>query len=236
MNLPLYPMIQKLFTDLKINQKIKDALHAMSVSEMTPVQEHTIPELLNRDVIVQSQTGSGKTLAYLVPVVDAILSPKQPEIPYIKALVIVPTRELCAQVATVAANFGVSTTVFIGGIPIEEDLKKQDTELVVGTPGRLLEIISVNSKRFSKVKYLILDESDKLVSQGFEEKLQKLIEFLPRGRRTGLFSATVSDEVARFCQRWLKNPASIKITDALPRESSTEISICRSSQEVGCIA
>lgn len=216
MNLPLYPMIQKLFTDLKINQKIKDALHAMSVSEMTPVQEHTIPELLNRDVIVQSQTGSGKTLAYLVPVVDAILSPKQPEIPYIKALVIVPTRELCAQVATVAANFGVSTTVFIGGIPIEEDLKKQDTELVVGTPGRLLEIISVNSKRFSKVKYLILDESDKLVSQGFEEKLQKLIEFLPRGRRTGLFSATVSDEVARFCQRWLKNPASIKITDALP--------------------
>lgn len=244
-------MPQKFFGSLDINQKVKAALQAMHLSGLTPVQEQTIPEFLVRDVIVQSQTGSGKTLAYLIPVIntienltsqrqEAMVAADKEALPVngntpaqcVTALVIVPTRELCSQVAGTAASLGTTSTVFIGGTPIEDDLKKPDSPLVIGTPGRLLEIISRNSKRFSKIKYLVLDESDKLLSLGFEEKLLKILEFLPRGRRTGLFSATVSEMVAKFSLNSLRNPLSIKITESLPENLRLEYLVVEPSRKL----
>jgi len=229
-------MQPKLFTELNINKNLKTALEAMHLSEMTPVQEQTIPVFLTRDVIVKSQTGSGKTLAYLIPVVNGMLDrgekPTEVPTPPTSALIIVPTRELSSQVASIATSLGISSTVFIGGVPMEEDLKKPVCPLVIGTPGRLLEIISRDSRKFSKVKYLVLDESDKLLSLGFEEKLLKLLEFLPKGRRTGLFSATDSEEVAKFALSSLRSPVSIKITESLPSKLKLEYMVVEANRKV----
>lgn len=198
----------------------------MGLEEMTSVQEQTIPEFLGRDVIVQSQTGSGKTLSYLIPVLDTALKEQKRTAEGAQlsacALIIVPTRELCTQISGIVTGFGVKTNAYIGGIPIEEDLEKGEAEVVVGTPGRLLEIISRDSKRFTKLKYLILDEGDKLLGMGFEEKLVKMLDYLPKARITGLFSATIEEGVMNLSLKFLKNPASIKVTENIPENLKLE--------------
>lgn len=208
--------MEKSFSSLNIHSEIKDNLQKIGFKNMTAVQEKTIPEFLEKDVVVQSQTGSGKTLSYLLPIINCILNNKSDNIS-IKALIITPTRELSNQISEIIEKFSIKSSILIGGIPIEEDIKKLDVEIIVGTPGRLLEIISTNSKAFNKIKYLVLDECDKLLSLGFEQKLLKILEFLPKKRTTGLFSATTDDIVLKFCKNFLNNPVFIKITEKIPQ-------------------
>ena len=203
----------KKFTELNINSEILSKLNENNFYEMTSVQQNTIPVFLsNKDVIVQSQTGSGKTLSYLIP----ILSNISLESKNIQSLIIVPTRELGNQIKDVISMFNVNSEVFIGGSDIEEDYKKLETSICIGTPGRLLEILQNKRKEFLKVKYLILDESDKLLDQGFESKLLSIIKFLPKSRITSLFSATVNEAVNRLSIHFLNNPVFIKITENIP--------------------
>ncbi|KAM0679462.1 ATP-dependent rRNA helicase spb4 [Glugoides intestinalis] len=223
-------MILNFFNDLDVDKKLLTALDQFGFSQLTPVQQSVIPQFLKKDVVVMSQTGSGKTLSYLIPVINNLY--KQRQLFYgndsenttplngifINALIISPTRELCIQIQEIVQKFSVLSEVFIGGLPIEDDLKKLDVsiEIAIGTPGRLCEIIQQNIKKFGKIKYLVLDESDKLLSLGFEAKLLKILELIPKNRTMGLFSATSSDAVMKIAQISLKSPAMIKINETTP--------------------
>ena len=214
-------MAGSLFLDLEIHEEIKTVLQNANFTEMTEVQVSVIPEFMKKDVIVQSQTGSGKTLAYLIPLLNFLYSRNQnSDKQCLSGLIIVPTRELSIQIDEVFKLFKFQSEIFIGGSKIEEDTEKlkNNISVAIGTPGRLQEIISANSKAFSKVKYVVLDESDKLLSFGFEAKLQRILQFLPKNRITGLFSATINDSVNRLSMSFLKNPISIKVTDHIPEK------------------
>lgn len=225
------------FNDLKINEEIKKALENANFIEMTQVQSSVIPEFIKRDVIVQSQTGSGKTLSYLIPILNALYL-RNSEANYILGLVIVPTRELSIQILEILKIFKFKSEIFIGGSKIEEDVEKLKTGLsiAIGTPGRLLEIISGNSKAFSKLKYVILDESDKLLSFGFEAKLQRILDFLPKNRFTGLFSATINESINKLSQSFLKNPVLIKVTEQIPDKLNLKYLMVSSRDKIDALA
>lgn len=212
-------MNENLFRSLNINDELLKMLSRNNFINMTPVQSKCIPEFLKHDVIVQSQTGSGKTLAYLIPIINKLmLSSNSDNIIY--AVIIVPTRELCIQIHEVICQFGVKSEILIGGIPIVEDTPKINTSIIIGTPGRLFEIIMAHKNAFNKIKYLVIDECDKLLGFEFENKLLKIIKILPKNRITGLFSATIDETVRKLSLHTLKNPISIKTGEDMPKKLS----------------
>lgn len=219
-----------LFKDLSgsVDASILSVLESLGFSETTPVQEKVIPEFIKSDVVVQSQTGSGKTLSYLIPLINRVIQihKQVSENISITGLIIVPTRELSLQIEEILVKFPVKACSFIGGMPVEEDKKKLDSadgtnsslDVVIATPGRLFEILSEKTlcEKFKKIKYLILDEADKMVTLGFEAKIVKILECLPRNRLTGLFSATIDEAVMKICS--MSNPKIIKITENIPEK------------------
>lgn len=215
------------FSELKINNELKELIKLNGFEVMTPVQEASISEFLKKDVIVQSQTGSGKTLSYLIPIFNKIQcisqmreDKKEAANDIIQALIIVPTRELCLQISGIVESFKFRNANIIGGSPIEEDVKKLKANIVVGTPGRLFEIVLANRGSFNKIKYLVIDECDKLFGHEFEAKLFKIIEMLPKSRITGLFSATIDDNVNRLSLHCSNNPLVIKVSEHVPEKLS----------------
>lgn len=205
---------------LNIEDEIKAKLDQMGFKQMTDVQQKVIPEFLSKDVIVQSQTGTGKTLSYLIPIVNSIIKTgRQGKL--IHALIIAPTRELCNQIEEVVQKFDITSRVFIGGTPLES-LESASFEIAIGTPGRLLEIIAANTKAFGRIRYLVLDECDKLMSLGFDTKLLKIVEYLPKNRLTGLFSATIDESLTKISQKAVRNPVTIKISESIPEKLSFE--------------
>ena len=220
------------------------AVKAMGMTSMTPVQAQAIPLFLNnKDVVVQAATGSGKTLSYLLPVFELLQKPR--DIPYadtdIGAMVIVPTRELALQVTEVANSIApyvprgeeatgdvvdikkrLQVVKLVGGMTIEKDLesiRKKGCNIVIGTPGRLLKVL-VDGKKLVNVKtleMLVLDEADRLLDMGFRLKLSQIIDLLPRQRRTGLFSATQTNEVDDLSRAGTRNPTFITIENKATR-------------------
>ncbi|KAI4290980.1 ATP-dependent RNA helicase DDX55/SPB4 [Pancytospora philotis] len=203
----------KPFDSLRIKDAVKDALRKHGFMAMTGVQEQAIPHMLQRkDAIVQSFTGSGKTLAYAVPLANMIDWAAAGT----QALIVVPTRELCAQIKETLGALNARAEVFIGGTAIEDDFARLNATLCVATPGRLLELMQKEPQAFKSVKFLVLDESDKLLDSGFESTLLSILSVLPKTRVTGLFSATVNDAVFRLAKHSLRNPVHIKATDEVP--------------------
>ncbi|ADM12390.1 DEAD box ATP-dependent RNA helicase [Encephalitozoon intestinalis ATCC 50506] len=204
--------------DIPINSILKKEIEANGFGKMTDVQQMCVPEMLKgKDVVVQSPTGTGKTMAFLAPILSAIYDRREEK--GIVAMIITPTRELALQIKDVADLFGVGCECFIGGMNIEDDYERMKKEfpIVVGTPGRLLEIVGRDTKKFSRVRHAILDEADKLLGFGFEEKLLQLLAKLPKNRVTGLFSATINDSVSKLSMSSLRNPVSINVgNNAMP--------------------
>ncbi|AFM99162.1 ATP-dependent RNA helicase [Encephalitozoon hellem ATCC 50504] len=213
-------MYTKGIGDICINSRLREKVEANGFGEMTDVQRMCVPEMLKgKDVVVQSPTGTGKTMAFLVPILSCIYDVREDARAGVAAVVITPTRELALQIKEVAELFDVSCECFIGGMSIEKDYEKMEGEfhIAVGTPGRLLEIVSKDIKKFSRIGHLILDEADKLLGFGFEEKLMQLIKKFPKNRVTGLFSATINDSVDKLSRASLRNPVSIKVgNNAMP--------------------
>ncbi|KMV65220.1 ATP-dependent RNA helicase [Encephalitozoon cuniculi EcunIII-L] len=200
--------------DVAMNGRLKKEIEENGFGKMTEVQLKCIPEVLKgKDVVVQSPTGTGKTMAFLAPILSCIYDGKGRGRPGVTAVVITPTRELALQIREVAGLFDVKCECFIGGMSIEEDYKrmKEEFSIAVGTPGRLLEIVGKETKKFSSLSHLVLDEADKLLGFGFEEKLMQLLAKLPRNRVTGLFSATINDSVDKLSRVFLRNPVSINV-------------------------
>lgn len=198
------------FTTLPINERLKKKIADLGFTELTTIQEQTIPLILEgRDVVGQAETGSGKTLAFSIPLLEKI-TPGQG----IQALIITPTRELCVQISTVLDSLrskDTRVTSVYGGVGIEPQIRDlQQTEIVVGTPGRLLDHLRRKTMDLSSIRFLVLDETDKMFEMGFIEDVELIIQHTPKQRHTLLFSATVTGEVHDIMHNYLRDPEVIE--------------------------
>ena len=199
------------FNELNINKKLIEKTHEEGYEELTLIQEKCLPAIIKgNDVVGQAETGSGKTVAFCLPILEKI-TPRNG----IQALVLTPTRELCVQVMNVFKDFGtqlkIKTISVYGGVSISNQIKNlPSADIVCGTPGRMLDHLNRGTIDFSPIKFLVLDEMDKMFDMGFIKDVEKIISYVPRERQTLMFSATISYEVHRIMNRHLKNPVIVK--------------------------
>ncbi len=212
------------FADLGLRPELVESLTALGFAQPTDVQASAIPLVLNgRDLMVQSRTGSGKTLAFALPTLHYL----SPDARGVKVLVVAPTRELANQVAAVYAKLGRSqglkVVTLTGGMPYGDQLRglRQGVQVVVGTPGRLLDHMDRGSLDLSGVETFVLDEADEILDMGFQEDLEKLMKALPSDRQTVMFSATLSEEIERIARAALRNPERLKLSKGM--EASTTL-------------
>ncbi len=199
-----------LFTEMNIDSEVLRALHDLGFDEPTPIQEQSIPVIKEgKDVFGQAETGSGKTAAFGIPIIEKIVPAGG-----IQALILAPTRELAEQISQHMISFSKHKRIFVtavyGGVAINPqvmDLKRAD--IVVGTPGRMLDHIKNHMLRFPDLKFLVLDEADKMFEMGFYEDVRDIIKECPADRQTLLFSATLSSEVMDVAENHMRNPVSI---------------------------
>jgi ATP-dependent RNA helicase DeaD len=203
------------FPELGLSKPVLRALQTMGYEEPSPVQAEAIPLLSSgRDVIVQSLTGTGKTAAYGVPIAErADLKNDAPG-----ALVLAPTRELAVQVSGELSKIGrfreICVVPIYGGQPIERQLRslRRGAQVVVATPGRLLDHIRRKSVNLSEIKFVVLDEADEMLNMGFLEDVELILEELPSERQCALFSATMPDQIVELSDAYLKDPARLALT------------------------
>lgn len=199
------------FNELNINKNIIEALNNQNIFEATDIQSSTIPALLNKeDVIGQGQTGTGKTYAYSIPLLMNINYNKN-----IQGLVLVPTRELAIQVSKEIKKLDekVEVIAIFGGASYDDQFKdlKKNPQIVVSTPGRLLDLKDRNKIGLNNVNFLVLDEADEMLKMGFEEDLNQILETVPKTRQTALFSATIPPFVKNVANKYMNNPKFIKV-------------------------
>jgi ATP-dependent RNA helicase DeaD len=202
------------FAELGLSAPLLDALSHLGYEHPTPIQEQAIPALLaGRDVIGQAQTGTGKTAAFGLPLLEYI-DLDQPEV---QALVVTPTRELCIQVTQALRAYGerrgVQVVATFGGAPIRNQVAQlnQGAQLVVGTPGRIMDLISRHVLFLSDARYVVLDEADEMLDLGFIEDIEFILSRAPTGRQTALFSATMPPPIRALAQKFMFEPELIKV-------------------------
>ncbi|EMR74425.1 DNA/RNA helicase, superfamily II [Thermoplasmatales archaeon SCGC AB-539-N05] len=199
------------FDELNINKKLKDKIVELGFKELTLIQEKCIPEIIKgKDVVGQAETGSGKTVAFCLPLLDKIIPGEG-----IQTVVLTPTRELCVQVTDVFKEFGktlkIKTTSIYGGVSIEPQIRRiRSSEIIVGTPGRMLDHLRRKTMDIGRIRFLVLDETDKMLEMGFIDDVEKIISFTLKNRQTLMFSATIMESIHRLMQRHLNNPKIIK--------------------------
>ncbi|MCF0139491.1 MAG: DEAD/DEAH box helicase [Acidaminococcus fermentans] len=216
------------FAQLKVDETMVEKLHRTGKDIPTPVQERAIPALLNgRDVIARAQTGVGKTLSFVIPLFDKV----DPQKEFVQALILSPTRELAQQTAgeirKLEGDTGIRTLTVSGGRDFEEEKRKigHKAQVLVGTPGRLLDHLRKGNTSLGGVKYLVLDEVDEMLRQGFGEDIETLLSLMPQPHQTMMCSATLDEEVRKLGRQLTTNPL---VIDIAPKEStaSTIHQIC----------
>ncbi|MEO6528920.1 MAG: DEAD/DEAH box helicase [Gemmatimonadaceae bacterium] len=205
------------FAELGLDPRLVDALAALGYEEPTPVQREAIPPLLaGRDVLGQAATGTGKTAAFALPLLHLVTPDADPRT-RTTALILVPTRELCMQVAEAVHKYGKALGVcalpIYGGAAMETQLRmlKRGVDVVVATPGRALDHIRRKTLRLDSVKVVILDEADEMLDMGFAEDLEAILDATPKERQTALFSATLPPRIAEIANNHLKDPVRVRI-------------------------
>jgi ATP-dependent RNA helicase DeaD len=198
------------FKGLRVRDDIIALLSRQGISQPTQIQELAIPLVMRgKDVVAQSKTGSGKTLAYAIPLVQNLKNDKG-----VKALIIAPTRELCSQIAKEIDKIS-ARSLFIqtayGGVSIEPQIRNMPyTDILVGAPGRLLDLINRRVLKLDKLQILVLDEGDHMFDMGFIRDIDKIIRATPKDRQTLLFSATVPNQIKHLIDRYMNAPQYIK--------------------------
>jgi ATP-dependent RNA helicase RhlE len=202
------------FTALGLSEKILEGVKAMGYIEPTPIQSRSIPLVLSgRDVIGSAQTGTGKTAAFALPMLSKLGQHASGP----RALILEPTRELAAQVETAIHDYArftdLKTTVVYGGVGYgrQTDELRAGTDVVIATPGRLLDHLEQGTVRLNKVQFLVLDEADRMLDMGFLPDVRRIVEKCPRQRHTALFSATVPPQIETLIQWAMNNPETIEI-------------------------
>ncbi len=221
------------FSELQLSPTISRAIAEMGYESMTPIQAQAIPVVLQgRDVMGAAQTGTGKTAAFSLPLLQRMLKHENastsPARHPVRALVLLPTRELADQVADQIAQYAKYTqlrsTVVFGGMDMKPqtlELKK-GVEVLVATPGRLLDHIEAKNCVLNQVEYVVLDEADRMLDIGFLPDLQRILSFLPKTRTTLLFSATFSPEIKRLASSYLQDPITIEVARSNATASTVE--------------
>jgi ATP-dependent RNA helicase DeaD len=202
------------FADLGLSDALLKSISAVGYEEPTPIQLKTIPVLLEgRDVIAQAQTGSGKTAAFGFPIIESI----DPRDKHVQALVLAPTRELAIQVAEALHKYGrhkgVETLPIYGGQPYERQFRglARGVQIVVGTPGRVMDHMRRGTLNLDQIRFFILDEADEMLDMGFIEDIEWILEQAPEDRQTALFSATMPPRIIDLAQRYLIEPERLTI-------------------------
>lgn len=200
------------FNDLKIKKELVEILNKNGIVEPTEIQKKSIPLIKNNlDVIAEAQTGTGKTLAFLVPIIEKInLDDKN-----VQALILSPTRELAIQIYNEAKKLTTDISVLpcYGGVDISRQIKKlqSNTQLIVATPGRLLDHLMRKTIDLSKIKTLVLDEADEMLFMGFKNDIEKIITFMPKKKQMLAFSATMDPKVKKLAYRYMEDPSVVSI-------------------------
>jgi ATP-dependent RNA helicase RhlE len=204
------------FSKLGLSEKILEGVKAMGYVEPTPIQLRAIPLILSgKDVIGSAQTGTGKTAAFALPILSK-LEKRSPE-KFPRALILEPTRELAAQVETSFRDYsrftGLKTTVVFGGVGYgrQNDELRTGTDIIVATPGRLLDHLESGTMRLDKIEFLVLDEADRMLDMGFLPDVRRIIEKCPRQRHTALFSATIPPQIETLIQWAMREPETVEI-------------------------
>ena len=213
------------FDQLNLDDALLRAVKTEGYTEPTPIQAQAIPLVLEgRDLLAAAQTGTGKTAGFTLPLLQRLSSaPKKMGRRQIRALVLTPTRELAAQVAesvrTYGKNLKIRSTVVYGGVGIEPQKRalNNGVDIVIATPGRLLDLANQKAVDLSAVETLILDEADRMLDMGFIHDIKKIIAMTPKDRQTLLFSATFSPEIKRLASGMLRDPATVEVA----RENTT---------------
>lgn len=214
------------FTSFGFSPAIMEGIEAIGYEEATPVQEAAIPAILSgRDLIASAQTGTGKTAAFLLPVIEKLMA--LPHDNQVKAMVIVPTRELALQIDQQMEGFSyythISSIAIYGGtdgtvFSREKQALTEGADLIVCTPGRLMAHMNMGYIQFPELKFLILDEADRMLDMGFNEDILKIISFLPAQRQNLMFSATMPVKIRHLVKQILNNPVEINIAISKPAE------------------
>src|SRR5271170_1075687 len=202
------------FTSFGLSPAVMQGVKAMGYTEPTPIQLRAIPLVMSgRDVIGSAQTGTGKTAAFALPILSQLGQHEQRT----RALVLEPTRELAAQVETAIHDFArftnLRTAVLYGGVGYGKQLEDlaRGVDIIIATPGRLLDHMERRTCQLDNVKYLVLDEADRMLDMGFLPDVRRIVEKCPRARHTSLFSATIPIEIASLIQWTMKNPQTVEI-------------------------
>jgi ATP-dependent RNA helicase DeaD len=204
------------FADLGLGSAVLQALSDMGFTEPMEVQVTAIPLVRQRrDILVQSRTGSGKTAAFAIPFADWIADPKDA---FPQAIVLLPTRELALQVAAETARICATTQLAVvpvyGGSPMGRQIEqlRDRAQIVCGTPGRVLDHIRRGTLKLDKIKCAVLDECDEMLSMGFQEDIEAILEETPSSRQTLLFSATIPEGIQRLSRRFMRDPETLKLS------------------------
>lgn len=210
------------FADFGLDPLIQKAVAEQGYINPTPIQAQSIPHVLaGSDLMGAAQTGTGKTAAFVLPIIQKILrhasNSASPARHPIRALVLTPTRELAVQVADNAASYSkhtdLRTAVVYGGVDMKEQVQvlRNGVEILIATPGRLLDHIGSKVANLSQVELLVLDEADRMLDMGFLPDLQRIINLIPVQRQTLLFSATFSPEIKKLAQSYLRSPVTVEV-------------------------
>ena len=222
------------FDELPLADEVLDALWDMHFDECTPVQEHTIPVILEgRDVISCAQTGTGKTAAFILPLLTNLLyddhDPNK-----LNAIIMAPTRELAQQIDQQMEGFGFyvpfSSVAIYGGNDggawgTQSTGLQKGADIVIATPGRLLSLMNIYNIDFSGVKYFILDEADRMLDMGFYDDIMAVVNRLPKDRQTIMFSATMPTNIRKMAKAIMNNPAEVQIAVSRPPESIRQMAV-----------
>lgn len=205
------------FQQLGLSPALSQPLAKLGFKQATEVQQQAIPAILaGRDVLASAQTGSGKTAAFVLPLLDRLLAKKPAQGRPIRVLCLAPTRELAQQIednlALLRAGLPLKHAAVYGGVPLHHQIRQigNGVDFLVATPGRLLDLLQQKQLDLSQLETLVLDEADRMLDQGFQEQIQKLLNTLPKQRQNLLFSATYSEQIIHFTQTLLNDPVTIQ--------------------------
>jgi ATP-dependent RNA helicase RhlE len=218
------------FSSLGLAAPLLKSIKEQGYQQPFPIQEQVIPAILaGKDVMGIARTGSGKTAGFALPILQQFQLKQQARNRYIKALVLVPTRELALQIANVFRSFStyltrpVKTLAVFGGVSINPQMMNMSgTEILVATPGRLLDLVDNNALKLDDLDVLVLDEADKMLNLGFEEEMDRILALLPVKRQTLLFSATLADDINEIREKVLRNPVVLNAGEIQEEDESLE--------------
>jgi len=199
------------FVELKLKPELLRAVQELKYEDTTEIQEKTIPAILDgKDIVGQSNTGSGKTAAFGLPILNNIVPGKG-----IQAIILTPTRELCVQIHDSMRGFGKFTNLRVtsvyGGVSIGPQMDAlRKAEVVIGTPGRVLDHLNQRSMNLTNIKFFVLDEADRMLEMGFIDDVLRILDATPKTRQSLMFSATMPTQVKNIINRYFKNPVHIK--------------------------